>query len=86
MSSDGTGLGRGGFVMEQYWLECYESVFPPDGAVYENQTLLPTSIAAEVTFLCHFKPLHSFALDEIQCSDWFRALGMEPFQISRLPS
>ena len=83
-------MGRGAFVMEQFWKEGYESVFYRGTQIAPNNAnipalLQPATLAAEVTYLSHYKPLHAYTLDEVQASDWFKALGIEPFKISRLP-
>ena len=77
-------MGRAGFLMEDFWCEAYEAAFDMSPASPGNVSLQPTTIAAELMFLCHAKPLHGFTLDEVQNTDWFRALGVEPFKISRL--
>ena len=77
-------MGKAGFAMESFWADLYESAFDMSPASPGNESLQPTTVAAELMFISHAKPLHAFTLDQIQNTDWFKALGIEPFNISRL--
>ena len=81
---DGKGIGRATFCLEVFWTELYEAAFSLSPASPGTELLQPTTKAAELMFTSHYKPLHAFTIDEVQNSDWFKTLGIEPFKISRL--
>ena len=71
--------------MEQFWEDLYAAAFDLSPGSPGADSLQPFTTKAELTFVCHSRPLHAFTLDEVQSSDWFRTLGIDPFDVTRLP-